>query len=672
MDWSRTGSLFELTAWLVLCGMWSAGGWLIARQLFRLRPREVLFAGISIGLLLFIVTSNLLARIFTLEVSFWIAAIILLFAGALARFRQKTAVLQPACSLGCLAGQVAGFILLLIFFIEINSGLSIFDDNNNLPLISRLSAGDFPPHFYLNPELRLDYHYGLHLFAASLVQVAGFYPWSAFDIAKALSLAQLAILAWLWFRRQVRPRILGLFGVIFVFLATGTRWLLLVIPEKLLVELSARIQLTGSALASGPELFRALVHPWIIEGGSPVHFPFAFSNGIIPPAVLSLTGYGALPYLTAVLLLLIIRRENTNVQKFAAGLVLSSLAITGEHLFFLAWTGILLAVVISWLANHPTRGSFKKAVSWSWLLAPGLVVAFSGGGVLTEYLDRNFLNPDPTLPPGIGFGGITLRFPPGITSAHLGNLSFFDPAQLLVAAMEIGPLLLLAVPVFYYASKRSKEDRVAFVGMSLAAAVGLVLPLLIQLSLRDRDISRMSGMSLFILMVLGFPLTVLIWKSCGTVLKTLLVAGYGISIIGGIAMLPSLLVAAARPQSSYFITQLDQQMAKIYWNTLAREASVFDPGYTYRPAVVFASSAGRAYQDIYTPYPAFASLLANPHPRLAASQGYANYYLDRDTWDKLPPEIQAAFSDSCMQVVAEFRLEDGDFRKLYDIQGCQE
>lgn len=670
IDWSRTGSIFDLAVWFVLCGLWWSGGCFLAWSLFRLRAREILFAGFSIGMLLFIVFSNLFAHFLRLEFSFWISSILIFLCGLVFRIQHKPTTIHPRCGFWCQAGQVAAFLILLTFFVKVNIGLSIFDDNNNLPLVSRLSAGDFPPHFYLNPEQRLDYHYGLHLFAASLVRIAGFYPWSALDFSKAITLSTLAILTWLWFRRQVRPGLVTVFALIFIFLATGTRWLLLFVPETYLVNLSAHIQLTGSALNSGPELSQALVNPWIIEGSSPVDFPFAFSNGIVPPVILAMTGYGALPYLTAVLLLLM-RKAAATSQKFVAGLVFSSLAITGEHLFLMVWTGILLAVLVHWLATRPTRNSLSMAVRWGWFLVPSLVIASFGGGVLSESLNRFLMPPTPSSISGVGFGGVSLRLPPGITSAHLGNLSLFEPVQLVVAMMEIGLLVLLTIPVFYASAKRIKKDDILFTGLALAAAIGLIIPLVFQLTLRDRDISRMSGMALFLLMVLGFPLVVLIWKKAGVVLKTFLVCGYAVSIIGGIAMLPSILVASARPQSSYFISQLDRQAAKMYWNTLEWDAAIFDPAYTYRPAAIFASSAGQAYQDIHTPYPGFAALTANPNPLQAADQGYMYYYLDRQTWDKFPPEIQAAFSNACVKGIAQFTSDDGDFRKLYDLRACQ-
>jgi len=673
MQASRTGSILDIVFWLFQSSLWWMSGWFLAKYLFKLRSRELLFTGLAIGMLLFIVLSNLLAQFLNLGLSFWVSAGLLFTIGLVTSRGQFSASYPSIKGLRSQIGLVIAFIFLLLLFTRINTGLSIFDDNNNLPLVSRLSAGDFPPHFYLNPEQRLDYHYGLHLFAASLVQVGGLYPWSALDFTKALTLTTLSILTWMWFRRLVRPRSLAVFGLLFVLLATGTRWLLLVIPEGQLALLSSQVQLTGSALTSGPELFRALVSPWIIEGGSPIPFPFAFSNGIIPPVILAMTGYGALPYLTAIILIMLLRRDNTAVQKFFLGLLLSSLAITGEHLLLMVWTGILLAILLHWLVIRPTRSTFLEAIHWGWFFIPSLTIALVGGGVLTEFIHRslfpaaNFIQQ-----PGIGFGGISLRIPLGLTSAHLGVLKITNPSQVLVALMEMGPVLIMAIPVFIFFNRRFKSNEIRYTGLSLAAAIGLFIPLVIQLTLRDRDISRMTGMAIFLLMILGLPLTVIIYKKANNLVKTLLLSAYAISIIGGIALLPSLLVAIANPQPSYFISQLDQQVTNKYWNSLETDAAIFDPAHIYRPAVIFAGSAGRAYQDIFTPYPDFEILLSNPDPLQAANYGYDYYYLDMDTWQKLSVAQRSAFLNDCVRRHTQISSEDGDFRTLYDIRQCRE
>jgi hypothetical protein len=50
---SRTGNPIDIIIWLLLSGIWCAGGWLISAHLFQLRSRERLFTGAASGLLLY-------------------------------------------------------------------------------------------------------------------------------------------------------------------------------------------------------------------------------------------------------------------------------------------------------------------------------------------------------------------------------------------------------------------------------------------------------------------------------------------------------------------------------------------------------------------------------------------------------------------------------------------
>jgi hypothetical protein len=43
----------------------------------------------------------------------------------------------------------------------------------------------------------------MHLFAASMVRIAGLFPWAALDISKSLSISLTMLLSWLWFRRYL-------------------------------------------------------------------------------------------------------------------------------------------------------------------------------------------------------------------------------------------------------------------------------------------------------------------------------------------------------------------------------------------------------------------------------------------------------------------------------------
>lgn len=46
-----------------------------------------------------------------------------------------------------------------------------------------------------------------------------------------------------------------------------------------------------------------------------------------------------------------------------------------------------------------------------------------------------------------------MRWPPAIISSHLGELSLLNPAQLLVALLEVGPIFLLIPLMFAWGVK---------------------------------------------------------------------------------------------------------------------------------------------------------------------------------------------------------------------------
>lgn len=158
-------------------------------------------------------------------------------------------------------GQLAALLCFTVIFGLMNRGLAILDDYHNLPIVSMLAAGDVPPHFYLNPDYGLAYHYGLHLFAGSLVRIGGLFPWGAFDLSKAFSQALLVILAWIWFKRMTRSELASYLGSGLVMLGGGARWILLFLPASWLLKLNEGIRLLGSARHSGPDLYTVLQNP---------------------------------------------------------------------------------------------------------------------------------------------------------------------------------------------------------------------------------------------------------------------------------------------------------------------------------------------------------------------------------------------------------------------------
>jgi hypothetical protein len=523
-----------------------------------------------------------------------------------------------------------------------------------------------PPHFYLNPDLNPGYHYGLELYAASLVRVGGLFPWSAFDFSKALTTALCLCLAWAWYRRYINKR-LGLFiGLLLVLFGGGARWLLLFLPPGLIQQLGNGLQMLGTATQSGADLHSALLSTWRIEGGGPIPFPFAFVNGIFPP-MLGMGGNGSLPQMTLFLLLLTARRSWQPLPALIFGFLVVSLSLTTELMFVIVWSGILIALLARLWLSRASRG----ALQWLWVLLPSALLALLSGGVITEFSHQFLEQTNPFSTGSVYLSKVTFYWPPAFISAHLGFLSLINPGQLLIALAEMGPVLLLAPLITGKTAGYLRSRKLLMAGLSAMAIICFIVPLVLRFVDRERDLARVTSTSLSIWMLLGYPYIWHILQRAKGARQYLAAGGLVITMLGGIALFPPQLVAIAQPQMSYFIQQPDAQLSKAYWNKLDSDAQILDLAYIYRPPVLFGRSAGRAFQTLYISLPEFRTLIADPDASRIAQYGYAYVYFDRQTWQALTPEQKATFQQKCIKLVAEQKTSLGDFRRLLDVRKCQ-
>lgn len=671
MYWSRTGSVLDLLLWLLLTLLTGAGGWLVCVHVFRLRPLERPYAGLSAGLLWFILFGNLLAQFLPLTLAYWLTALLILGLGLLAAGRSTQRPRFPWTD-WLVWRQPDGLPLALVFglllavFLNINRGLALFDDYSNLPLVSIIASGDVPPHFYLDPTHVLDYHYGLHLLAASLARIGGFYPWSALDFYKALSIVLALMLGLLWYRRHTGRGWALLAVGLFVLFAGGARGLLLLLPEDTLRGLGQNVQMVGSAMQTAPDLYSALLGPWRIEGDGPVPFPFALISGVARPLSLAMGSNSAMPLVTLFLLLLLGRRRWTPIPGLAYGLLLTALALISDHLFALAWGGLALAICL----RAGLRRDWRAGLDWLWALLPGLILAPVMGGVLSQTFQR-LLGGGSAQQSSIGLPGIALRWPPAIYSAHLGALSLLDPGQALLAVIEIGPLLLLSVWTTLAAWRYLRSGRLFMAGLGLMGVISFLTPLFLRFVERERDITRLSGAALTIWMILGLPYVFLAFRRGKPLARWLIAAGYLAAIFGGLALFPIQMIASMQTQPSFFIQSPDAQMARRYWNALEPAAWVMDPSFAFRPSVVLGRTTGPAYQNVYISLPEYDALVAGMDAKQIAQAGYSYVYLDRTAWQGLTPLQRDAFQRNCVQLLAEEKDKFGDYRRLYDLKNCR-
>jgi hypothetical protein len=669
--WTRTGSVADILFFIILCLLWAAGGVLISNHAFRLKQREKLVTGIALGFLLFVVMSNLLAQIISLTLAYWTASGVILFAGLVMAIlsqkglRSNLESLKQWPQLLVLSGVFVVFTFIL-------RGLAIFDDYYHLPLISVMATGDIPPHFYLDPSLNLPYHYGLQVFAAGMVRLGGFFVWSAWDISRAFVYACTVLLAWLWIRRLTRAQLPAYLGTILLIFGGAARWLLLFIPTPLLNSIGANLHMDISGITAGGNLVTALTNFWPMDGGGPFPFPYAFASGIFEPLNMQLGATGTMWEMTILLLLLLWSSRKTSLYStFTISLVLASLALSAEHVFILLVAGIAIVLIISLIRNRVQRrtNNMDQLKTWGVPVVASFLLALFQGGYITggffSLLSHLTGHSYPIV--STDFQGFSLRWPPAMPSGHLGPLSLFDPGQIVIMLAEAGPALILFPLVIVYWLRRTGETSHLPQSLAAGSIISLLFPIFFRYGL-DFDITRLVGASLWLSYALVFPVLWLRLVRSKNGYRLAAGMGYAISILAGLVMLSVELVAIPAPQTTYYIKFNEGDFARLYWNQLEKDAQVLDS--MPERAVLLFGRASFAATDVYKRSDSWKALVAQPDPASVVSAGYSYVYMNDSWWQSIPQEIQSAYNQPCVQLVAEMDMPGNQFRKLYNLQAC--
>ncbi len=672
MYWLRTNNLVDLALYFLLSAGWASGGILLVRYAFRLRRTERIVTGLAAGFVIFIGLSNLLAHVLPLTAAFWAASILILAAGLLFAWRSKKPAGINKSELSAIP-LLVGLAAITILFTLILRGESIFDEYQHLPLISIMAAGDIPPHFYLNPAFYFAYHYALQVYAASLVRLGNFFPWSAWDFSRALAIGFTLVLGWIWVRKVTGSRLAAWLGTFLFTFAGGARWLLLILPAPWLSWVSQRVNLVGTGLDTAATLTKALHSSWVIEGGGPVAFPFAFHNGIFVPVFFNLGSTGALPFMTVFLLLLLLPRGRFSIASLIIwSLIFSTLALSAEHLFAVIWVGILLAIGIAFLYRKRLPASVSKVIALQWgiiLLTSG-VIALVQGGFITETARNLISTITGAAAQSYNARGFSIRMPPGLLSAHLGVLSIVNPGQLTALLAELGPALLIIPVIFFGFKKDLKYGNLFAIGLAISVALSLIFPLFFQYEV-DRSITRMSATGLWVALVIAFPI---LWRALphiSSAARVGLSVGFLVCVLAGVVIFRVQLYSINSPQLAYYIDGLDARYAVDYWNKLPYGTQVLDR-VPERSVAIF-GHISRASSGIYEPLPEWQALIADPNPSHVASAGYDYVYIDQTWWDGLTRSQQEYFQQPCVDILDQREQDDKkDFRLLIDISACKQ
>ncbi len=320
-------------------------------------------------------------------------------------------------------------------------------------------------------------------------------------------------------------------------------------------------------------------------------------------------------------------------------------------------------------------------------LAAGLSIpiVLLQGGTLTEFAGQaagllTGTNGVGAASPGTGLG-FSLRWPPAVASAHLGSLALTSPRELLLALLEIGPVVLFAPWITRWAWRRFEHKDWVPAVLAISALIGFTLPLFVAYTV-DRDISRFTSHALILWTLL---LALALWQTDskqagestslnrwsprmqGFGALALALMGFGGVVVAGVQ-----LTAAAQPVLSFDFTGMDARIARDYWDRLPQDSEVFDPKVWRATALTGRLTRAAAENNTKEPLPEWAALLAEPSTGGMLANGYRYVYLDEAWWSEMPEAAQISLSGSCVEVLAEYWDSDQvEFRRLLDVEGCR-
>jgi len=658
-------NLMSLLLWTLI---WALGGFLILASLFKIQRHEATLLGFGLGLVLQAWVSNLLAHFLAPVPAFWAAAGIILLIGVLLTTLLKS--WQSARKQFTFPiGYWVAFVLLIYIFFMIGHGLAIFDDYQNLPTTSFLAAGSIPPVFPLNPNLSFDYHYLMLLIAAQFMRLGGLFPWTALDLTRAVFFGLSMVYVFFLGKRLTRSMVGSWLAALFTAFAGGLRWLLLFLPGRALGAISEQINMIGSGLATDASLKLALSKPWAIEGGGPLPFPFAYGNGFHTVSVMEHGGTGMMGMTIIFLLILTFGR-----WKHPGGVAVIAALLAAQALVDEIWFGYFLAAcVIIALIHFIAQKDKPHQKIWLGLvffvLIPALF-ALLQGGVLTGTAAQLLKIGSKAGSESYFSNAFYLRWPPAIISSHLGELSLLNPAQLLVALLEVGPVFLLIPLMFAWGKKAWRSSQVIYTILVVMVAISLLSVFVGYHG--DAGISATKRLSLVGTELLTIFAVPILWhwlRHRSLNLKLFVVGMMLLCCVGGIVYFAIETTAMQVPQESYFLSSLDAQVESQYWDKLDKDAMVFDL-IPPRAATVFARPL-TSHSSWYETLPEYSRLASSLDPYALRAAGYDYLYLGAGEWDDFSETVQEKLSTPCVQLYYEITGAKGDFRRLLDLRGCE-
>jgi hypothetical protein len=654
---------------LLLFLLWGLGGWLMTLRWFDLESHERGFLGFGIGLVVANWLGNFTARLLPMSIAFWAAALLTLALGLLAAWPLNRDLLPQKFQVKWSAWLLFG--LAVLIFTLIGRGLGMLDDFQNLPLSSLMASGDIPPHFPGRPETRFGYHYFLVLLGVQFMRVASAPPWTALDLARGLTLTLAIMFTGLLAWRLTRNKAVAWISAAFYALAGGARWLLLLLPVSLLNSISSGLTLIGSGSDTAGTLMEALSTFWEVEGSGPIAFPFAFVNGVNPPALMTHNGYGVLPHVILLLLMLLAGKQRTWQAGIPMVVLLASLALANEVDFVILYLGIVIVGIV-WAFQRKSIRPPQPARFWIVVIFLAGLFALIQGGLATEAIYERLV---PSMAQSDSYFQVGFSLvPPTVISSHLGKLSVFHPLQLLAALFEMGPMIL-ALPFIFRWGYQALHEEEWIQAALVASAFPSLLSIFVEYSGNAgiTATTRLLSNMFFVCKVLAVPLVWLWLQNKAEWQRGLTYGLAAIAMLGGLLLFAIELIAIPRPVYGPFLSDMDARFYEEYWDRLSPPSAwVFDPVASRAPTLFARQANSILHWGVSQPE--YLALWENPDPYRLNAAGYDYLYADKEFW-----KVNSAQLDqpcvNILKTVEGAKLSHGelipDFRQLADISECK-
>lgn len=678
MYWFRDNSFIEILPWLITFAVFFFGGWLIASHAFVTKEKERILLGFGIGLILYLSLLNILSRFLPTNVSFFIPALLVLATGLVyARNDRKQLIDIKDFSAWPLLVILA---VLFIYSLLLERGLVIFDDQYHLSSASLMGAGRIPPIYFLNANFNYSYHYGFDLIGATLMRLGGLFPWSAVDIAKAMIWSYSLVLIGFILNEWLDDAWKSILGTAVFSFLSGTRYLLMLLPQGILQSMDSSIELMGASKSLDTTFSKSLFLPWNIIPGPQTPYRFSFINGIYSSYHMFHTGEYTLTFTIIILIWLLSSRIKSWNSLPILVFIWAHLSLTSEAAYSLLALSIFIFFVYQKAFKKPAHQQSFNILLIALIIS--IPIAIFQGGALTEILRdglQSIFNKQTIVPSsGTAVGSfLSFNWPPSIISGNFTNLSIFNPAQLVVGLLEIGPILFFIPGILKWGFKKFTTEQWMTGIIALFILLGILIPIFISVGMLRNSIIRFTTYA----MVFAYLLFVLLLFQRNNyknkAIRYLAYSCTALMSVAGIGNFFTQLSAIPKPVLSDHITALDAQICSQVWGKLSQADIVFDPNGLPGRAVELTGIAtvvkpGHFYKiDLSQNLPAWDELHANPTLEGFLKNGFRYIYMDDSWWSSLSETQKNLLYNPCIQVIAE-AIKDNQFRRLLDLEECKQ